>query len=87
METVIINATEITAGINIIIGGSEVCPVIAAFMTEFSEAERDYQFGEKKESEPFVSAKKIVITATDGNGSPVTIFFSSTDNVAVAVGL
>lgn len=81
MGLVTIKARELQDG-NVVLFGLERFEITAIVESDFTEDEREYQFGESKNAEPFADAKKLRIEALDERGETVTMIMATTDNVA-----
>ncbi|MFL7842351.1 hypothetical protein AAD048_09160 [Raoultella ornithinolytica] len=83
MNQKILKASSIQSGDRVVIGGKDLWSVISVVTANFSDAEREYLFGDKKNETQFVDAQKVVVSAVDVSGESSVLIFSSTDNVAL----
>ncbi|HGO6779684.1 TPA: hypothetical protein ACK8T7_003863 [Klebsiella aerogenes] len=81
MNIEIIKASDIIEGEKIILGGNEVCDVVSITIEDFSQNERDYQFGSDS-THYFIESKKVSVDAMGEGGEEIRMIFASTDNVA-----
>ncbi|MEZ7213867.1 hypothetical protein ACBC55_05785 [Klebsiella spallanzanii] len=82
MGSVTFKARDLQDG-NVVLFGADKFEITAIVESDFNEDEREYQFGESKDDEPFADAKKLRIEAMDERGETVTMIMATTDNVAI----